>query len=124
MVLAQDGQILAVSQAWLDLTGYTRDELPTLAAWTRKAFGDNHVFVFQTILSHFDTEDRVFAGELTVRCRDGSTRLWDFGYQHLPRSPQGRRTLLCVATDVTEDRRCPGKAPSRGTSGNSGRPQP
>ncbi|MGZ9034569.1 MAG: PAS domain-containing protein, partial [Rhodospirillales bacterium] len=40
MVHADNGQVVHVSQAWLTLTGYSREELPSIAAWTECAYGN------------------------------------------------------------------------------------
>ena len=40
MVHAEDGEVVHLSQAWLDLTGYAREEIGTIAAWTERAYGE------------------------------------------------------------------------------------
>src|SRR4051812_32134089 len=46
---AEDGQVLQISRTWIELTGYTLDEVPTLDAWLNHAYGSgadtvrNHV---------------------------------------------------------------------------------
>ena len=40
VMLAEDGQMLQVSKSWAELTGYSREETPTLEAWLDRAYGD------------------------------------------------------------------------------------
>ncbi len=40
MVHAEDGEVVHISQAWLKLTGYAREEIATIAAWTERAYGE------------------------------------------------------------------------------------
>ena len=45
MVHAEDGEVVHLSQAWLQLTGYSREEIGTIAAWTERAYGERKEMV-------------------------------------------------------------------------------
>src|SRR5512134_4066436 len=40
MVHAENGEVVHISKAWLDLTGYARQEIGTTAAWTEQAYSE------------------------------------------------------------------------------------
>jgi hypothetical protein len=37
---AEDGVVLAISQAWTSLTGYSITDVPTFDAWLTRAYGE------------------------------------------------------------------------------------
>ena len=50
---AEDGQILQISHSWTDLTGYTREDIPTFDAWLNRAYGEGAEDVRQHVHSLF-----------------------------------------------------------------------
>lgn len=105
MVHAEDGEILQVNRAWLSISGYTREDIPTNQAWLEKAYGESAPAVWEHIQSVFESEQRVDAGEFQLRCKDGRQRIWHFISTPLGRLPDGRRYILSTAYDVTESKK-------------------
>jgi PAS domain S-box-containing protein len=99
-------QILAISQSWLEQSGYLREELYRLEDWTGRAYGERSSLVLeqmrQIIVSSTEPEAR--SAELTIRTKDGRERLWSFVFSPLAVRSGGRRLLTCVAQDVTEQK--------------------
>lgn len=105
IIHAEDGEVLAVSQAWLDITGYTLTDIPTVTDWTRQAYGPNQASVMAGIAQIYGMDERVDEGEFTITCKDGSQRIWDFSSTPLGYFPDGRRGAISIAVDVTERRK-------------------
>lgn len=101
MMFAEDGDILTISQTWLDITGYTRDQLRTIPAWTELAYGERKEQVLAVIDRLFDSDSRVDQGEFTITCADGTSRNWEFSSTPLGRLPDERRIAMSIAADVT-----------------------
>ena len=104
MVHVEDGEILQVNRAWLGISGYAREDIPTNQAWLEKAYGERAQAVWKHIQSVFASEQRVDAGEFQLRCKEGSQRVWHFVSTPLGRLPDGRRYILSTAYDVTESK--------------------
>ena len=104
MIHASDGEVLALSRAWMELSGYTRADIPTVAAWAEKAYGIRKEPVLDEMNSLYRLKRRRAEGESTIACRDGSTRVWDFHSVSLGELPDGRLTAMSMASDVTERR--------------------
>jgi diguanylate cyclase (GGDEF)-like protein/PAS domain S-box-containing protein len=105
MVHAEDGEILQVNRAWLSISGYAREDIPTNKVWLEKAYGERAEAVWEHIQSVFQNEQRVDAGEFDLRCKDGSHRVWHFISTPLGRLPDGRRYIISTANDVTESKK-------------------
>ncbi|MES1242160.1 MAG: ATP-binding protein [Acidobacteriota bacterium] len=100
---AEDGEVLALSRAWTELSGYARQDIPTFRAWLEQAYGP--------AADQAEAEvARIFEGmqerqeELVIRRKDGEGRVWSFTSAAPGRLPDGRRYLVTMATDVTERR--------------------
>jgi len=102
IIFAEDGEILSVSQTWLDITGYTADQLRTIDEWTTLAYGERKQSIRAGIDNLFDLTGRMDEGEFTIRCRDGSYRVWRFSSTPLSSLPDGRRVVLSIAADMTD----------------------
>lgn len=99
---AEDGAILQVSHAWTEITGYSAEEIPTIADWTEKAYGSRKELARENIerLHHLDR--RVSEGEYVICTSSGETRIWDFYSAPLGKLSDGRRLAISKAIDITE----------------------
>jgi PAS domain S-box-containing protein len=99
-------QILAVSQSWLEQSGYLREELRRVGDWTVRAYGDRSGEVLEKIrqLIITSTEPEARSAELTIHTKDGRERLWRFVSSPLRIQCRGQRLFVCVAQDVTDQK--------------------
>jgi PAS domain S-box-containing protein len=95
-------EILAVSQSWLDESGYSRDELRRVEDWTARAYNENFREVQDYIDQIVARELKGSSIERTIRTKDGRDRLWTFVYSSLGTQSDGRQLYVCTAYDVTE----------------------
>lgn len=102
MVHAEDGEVVHVSQAWLTLTGYSREEISTIAAWTERAYGERKETLRIAIAQLYALTQAVDEGEERIRTADDRTRVWTFSSAPLGRDERGRRLVVSMAADVTE----------------------
>jgi diguanylate cyclase (GGDEF)-like protein/PAS domain S-box-containing protein len=102
MIHAEDGEVLALSRTWTEITGYARTDIPTIADWTAQAYGARQQAVRTNIDQLYDLTRRKAEGEYQVTCQDGSQRDWEFSSVGLGRLTDGRRIAISMAADVTE----------------------
>jgi PAS domain S-box-containing protein len=103
MIHAEDGEVLQLSRAWTELSGYDMADIPTLAAWTQRAYGLRHEAMLEQMQTWYDLPGRL-ADELehVIRTKRGDTRIWSFSSGPLGRLADGRRLVISAAVDVTE----------------------
>ena len=102
MIHDEDDRILQLSNGWTKLSGYTLEDIPTLADWTTLAYGEKAGSSKSYIDELFNIQQTVKNGEWPVRAKDGTTRIWDFQTTPLGKINEGRRVLLSMATDITD----------------------
>src|SRR5512132_3352202 len=102
MVHAEDGEVVHLSQAWLALTGYTREEIGTIAAWTERAYGERKELVLADIDRLYALDRAVDEGEYVIRTADDRRRVWTFHSAPLGSDSRGRRLVVSMAADVTD----------------------
>ncbi len=102
IIHAEDGEVLALSRTWTDITGYKPTEILTINDWTERAYGERQNLVKSGIDKLYYLNRRVSEGEFVITCADGSQRIWDFSSTPLGPLPDGRRTVISVASDMTE----------------------
>jgi PAS domain S-box-containing protein len=95
-------EILALSQSWLEQTGYSREELRRIEDWTTRAYRERSGEVLEQIRETISAEPESQAVELMIRTKDDHERLWSFVSSALGTQSDGRRLFVCVAQDVTE----------------------
>ncbi len=109
MLYADDGAVLAISDSWTGVSGYSLGDIPTIEAWTRLALGDRMASVNEMMRRVFRApqvvNQSVAQGTLIVRTRTGDTRSWEFYAAPLGAIPDGRHLALSMAVDVTERER-------------------
>src|SRR5262249_4956892 len=99
-------QILAISQSWLEQSGYLREELPRLEDWMSRAYGERSTELLELHrqISINSTQPEARSAELKIRKKDGRERLWRFVSSPLATQSDGRRVFVCVAQDVTDQK--------------------
>jgi len=99
---ADDDTILLVNQAWTDISGYRKQDIPTISDWTEKAYGERNALAKDFIRTLFAAETRTDNGEWTVTTAAGEKRVWHFSSTPAGREPGGRRLIVSTAIDITE----------------------
>ena len=102
MIHAENGEVLALSRTWTEISGYARADIPTIADWTGLAYGERQQAVRVVINQLYDLQQRVAQGEYRITCKDGSQRDWEFSSVALGSLADGRRLAMSMAADVTE----------------------
>jgi diguanylate cyclase (GGDEF)-like protein/PAS domain S-box-containing protein len=102
---AEDGNIIMMSVALSDITGYRLEDLPTTKAWAEKAYGADAQRMLRGIRTLYGLKTVRHEGEYPIITATGETRTWEFQSQPLPKLPDGRRVVLSLGVDVTERRR-------------------
>jgi PAS domain S-box-containing protein len=98
-------RILAISQSWLEQSGYSKDELPCVEDWMLRAYGERSgEFERLRQIIIMSTKPEARSAELTIRTKDGRERLWNFVSSLLAIQSDGRRLFLCIAQDVTDQK--------------------
>ena len=105
LIHADDGEILQLSEAFHEITGYTAADVPTIGDWTERAYGDRQDSVREVIDRLYETDQRVDEGEFTVRTKSGEERVWAFSSSPLGADADGRRLAISMAADVTARKR-------------------
>ena len=105
MIHAEDGEVLQISKTWTEITGYTHQDIPTIADWVRKGYGAQSEAVSNKIKNIYHLTERVEAGEFQICTKSGAFRIWDFSAASLGRLLDGRRAAISMAMDVTERKR-------------------
>jgi len=104
MLHAEDGEVLLVNQAWETRSGYSSEDLPTLTAWTTKAYGSQSRDVMREIDALYHSKGQKHEGEYAIHTASGETRIWDFTTAPLGKDARGRRLVISSAVDVTESK--------------------
>ncbi len=101
-IYAEDGEIITLNAAWSERSGYELEQIPTVSDWLEKAYGERAEGVKDRIEGLFEAQEPVDEGEQRIRVKDGSERIWYYRSAPLGRLPDGRRTVISIAMDVTE----------------------
>ena len=99
---AEDGQVLQISDTWTELTGYTREEIPTFEAWLNHAYGPGAEIVREHMRKLFEGEMRELDVDIEVSTRTSETRTWAFSASAPGRLRDGRRFIVGMALDISE----------------------
>ncbi|MBL1176982.1 PAS domain S-box protein [Pantanalinema sp. GBBB05] len=102
MLHAENGEILQLSHAWTEITGYTLAEIPTIAAWTERAYGEQQAIIQAKINQLYSLTERIAEPRIELRTCQGEARIWDFFSAPIGRLANGRRVIMSAAIDVTD----------------------
>jgi diguanylate cyclase (GGDEF)-like protein/PAS domain S-box-containing protein len=104
MIHAEDGEVLDINKAWSEATGYTHADIPTIRIWLRLAYGEKMQAMLKVVEKMYGIHKRIDQGERAIRCKDGSMRIWHFSAAPVGLLPDGRRFVVSMAQDVSEQK--------------------
>lgn len=104
MILAEDGEVIAINEMWTRLTGYCLEEIPTIDEWTKRAYREKYAAVRSYIAALFNQERAAEIGEFEILTKYGDVRIWEFNIAPMGRHADGRRLMIGTAKDTTERR--------------------
>jgi two-component system, chemotaxis family, CheB/CheR fusion protein len=107
---AEDGQVLQISNTWTELTGCTREEIPTFEAWLNHAYGSGAEVVREHMRKLFQGEMPQLEVEIEVNTRTSDTRTWAFSASAPGTLRDGRRFIVGMALDISERKKTEGAA--------------
>ena len=101
MLWAEDGEVLQLSAAWGEMTGYDPAALRTVADWAERAWGERRGPAPGEVERLHALGRRLELGERTVATAWGDRRVWQLAAAPLGRDELGRRLVVTMAADVT-----------------------
>ena len=106
MLHADDGEVLAVSDAVVEITGYARGEVETMGAWAERAYTPDAAAAMAAVVAeHFAGRRAVRPFEADIRTATGDVRTWVFSAGAPETLRDGRLFYASFASDVTERKR-------------------
>lgn len=102
----EDGKILQTSQVVTDITGYVTNEIDTLEKWAKRAYGEQQAPEMLTKMNRlYRLNRRIHEGEIEVNTRCGEKRIWLFISAPLGNLSDGRKLVISMAADVTQQKK-------------------
>src|SRR5665648_941234 len=101
IIHADDGEILKISNALEEITGYTLEDIPTIQAWAEKAYGGKKEDIQKMVKALYSLNGSQYDGVFSVKTKSGDLRNWDFYSAKIGNLSDGRNLVMSVAMDIT-----------------------
>ena len=102
MIHAEDGEVLQISRAWTELTGYTLEDIPTITSWLASTNSQASDGIEAHLEQLYGSMGRVVEGEYEVFTKSGKKQIWEFSSSLLGVLPDKRQLGISMALNVTE----------------------
>ena len=102
MIHDEDGEVHRLSQGWKTYSGYSPSQMPTVAKWTKLAFGKEQTISKDYIDNLFNYNETFNNGESEITDRSGKKRIWNFHSTPLGYMEGGKRLILNTAVDLSK----------------------
>ena len=102
MIHVEDGEVLQISRAWTELTGYTLEDIPTIQNWLSQTDSREPEGIEAHLEQLYSSTGRVVEGEYEIFTKSGKRRIWEFSSSLLGVLPDKRQLGISMALDVTE----------------------
>ena len=102
MIHAEDGEVLQISRAWTELTGYTLEDIPTISKWLEQADSQETEEIKAHLAQLYRSTERVAEGEYVIITQSGERQIWEFSSSLLGALPDKRHLGISMALNITE----------------------
>jgi len=101
----EDGEILIHSKAWLTISGYDKEEIPTIEEWSKKVYKkEDQEKIQKDIDQLYDLKSTLYEGEYQIQKKNGDIRIWDFYSSNIGSLKQDQASVLSIANDITDQK--------------------
>ncbi len=105
ILIAEDGQVMQINKKWTELTGYTSQDLPTYDAWLIKAISNKDAQGLRERNQQlFNGNKQSTAGDIKICTKNGNLRYWSYSASLAGTLDDGRRFIVSMAEDITEQK--------------------
>ena len=102
MIHAEDGEVLQISRAWTELTGYALEDIPTISNWLEQANSQETDGIEAHLERLYSSTGRVVEGEYEIFTKSGKKQIWEFSSSLLGALPDKRQLGISMALNITE----------------------
>ncbi|MDE0683518.1 MAG: PAS domain S-box protein [Candidatus Poribacteria bacterium] len=102
MIHVEDGEVLQISRAWTELTGYTLEDIPTISKWLEQADSEETEEIKAHLSQLYHSTERVAEGEYVIITQSGERQVWEFSSSLLGTLPDKRQLGISMALNITE----------------------
>ena len=102
MMVAEDGEVVQVNDAFSKITGYLLQDIPTASVWAQLAYGDDYENLVRLIKRLASSDEPVEEGETQILTKSGDVRVWDIHSVQAGKLHDGRKLFVITAIDNTE----------------------
>ena len=102
MIHSEDGEVLQISRAWTELTGYTHADIPTVSKWLEQTSSKEVEAIKAHLAQLYRSTERVAEGEYEVFTKFGEKQIWEFSSSLLGELPDNRHLGISMALNITE----------------------
>lgn len=95
---AEGGNIIELSQPWVEMAGVNKEEAPTISAWTKKVRGQRLKLKDSKLKASYQKRGIVC---ISIRTKTGDTKLLAFHSTFMGSDSKGRKMTMTMAVDIT-----------------------
>ena len=102
MIHAENGDVILISHAWTELTGYSSEEMTTVSEWLEQANSDMNKQIQEYLVQVNQTKERSAPAQYEIMTKAGRKQIWEFSSSLLGVQPDGQRIIISMALNNTD----------------------
>ncbi|MEO5332374.1 MAG: response regulator [Magnetococcus sp. YQC-5] len=103
MIHATNGNVILVNRRWLELSGHSHEEIPTLGSWVKHILPPNEQRAALDLLGADFAPDAPFKeGEVSILPEQGERRVWIVRSRPMGAMDDPQGLIITMAMDITE----------------------
>lgn len=102
MIHAENGEVILISRAWTELTGYTSEEMTTISKWLEQANSEMSEQIQEYLVQVNQKRERSAPEQYEIMTKAGKKQIWEFSSSLLGTQPDGQRIIISMALNNTD----------------------
>ena len=102
MIHAENGDVILISHAWTELTGYSSEEMTTVSEWLEQANNDLNKQIQEYLVQVNQAKERSAPAQYEIMTKAGRKQIWEFSSSLLGVQPDGQRIIISMALNNTD----------------------
>ena len=102
MIHAENGDVILISRAWTELTGYTSEDMTTVSKWLAHANSEMSEEIQEYLEQANQTKEQVAPAQYEIITKAGKKQIWEFSSSLLGVQPDGKRSIITMALNNTD----------------------